>query len=76
MSESKYSLPFQTINTAVKTTGLSENYLRMRVRNNDVPFIKSGNRVLLNVPALLKQLERETGVMPRGCIEYDAGGNQ
>ena len=70
MSESKNLVPYQTINTAVKTTGLSANYLRTRVHKNTIPFIKSGNRVLINVPALLKQLEQETGCMPKGCVDY------
>lgn len=47
--------PFQTINEAVKTTGLSAYYLRNGCRDGSVPHIKSGSKYLINVPALLRK---------------------
>jgi hypothetical protein len=48
--------PFQTINEAVKTTGLSAYYLRNGCKDGTVPHVMSGNKYLVNVPLLLKKL--------------------
>lgn len=50
------SVPFQSITDASQTTGLSAFYLRNGIKNGTVPFIKTGNKYLVNVPLLLKQL--------------------
>lgn len=52
-------IPFQKINDAVKTTGLSAYYLRNGCKDGTVPHIKSGKKYLINVPALLKMLNAE-----------------
>lgn len=52
-------IPFQKINDAVKTTGLSAYYLRNGCKDGTVPHIKSGKKYLINVPALLKMLNSE-----------------
>lgn len=51
--------PFQKISEACKTTGLSMYYLRNGVRSGEIPHIKSGKDIYINVPALLKQLGAE-----------------
>lgn len=48
--------PFLSISDAVKATGLSQYYLRRGCRDGSVPHVMSGNKYLINLPALLKQL--------------------
>ncbi len=48
--------PFQTIAEACHTTGLAQSFLRNGCRSGVVPHIKSGNKYLINVPLLLRQL--------------------
>ena len=48
--------PFQTIEQACKTTGLSMYYLRRGCWAGTVPHIKSGRVYYINVPALLRSL--------------------
>lgn len=50
------SPPFQKIQEACKTTGLSMYFLRRGCRDGSVPCVKSGTVYLVNVPKLLKQL--------------------
>ena len=47
--------PFQKIEDAVKTTGLSAYYLRRGCRDGSVPCVRSGRTVYVNVQALLQQ---------------------
>ncbi len=48
---------FKTIREVAKTGLISEHYLRIMVKKGECPCIKSGNRVLVNVPALKDKLE-------------------
>jgi hypothetical protein len=48
---------YQSIKDTVKTSGLSEFYLRKLLKANKLPHIRSGNKVFVNVPALIAQLE-------------------
>ena len=52
--------PFQSINDAVRTTGLSSFYIRTGCKNNTVPHIRAGNTYLINVPLLLDQLNKQS----------------
>ena len=52
--------PFQSIRQTKKTTGLSEYYLRKLVKEGKAPGVYSGNKFLVNVPALLEQLVQQT----------------
>lgn len=52
--------PFQKIQEAAKTTGLSTYFLRRGVKNGTVPHIKSGTVYLINVPVLLRKLGAES----------------
>lgn len=49
-------IPFQSIQDACKTTGLSQFYLRRGCKDGSIPHVKSGAKYLVNVPLLLKQL--------------------
>jgi len=51
---------YQPIKDTVKITGLSEFYLRKQLKAGVLPHIKSGTKVLINVPKLLAQLEKES----------------
>lgn len=54
------SVPFQKISDACRTTGLSQHFLRLGCRNGSIPHIRSGNVYLINVPALLEQLDKQS----------------
>ena len=49
--------PFQKIQEACVTTGLSKYFLRNGCKDGSIPHIKSGGVYYINVPALLKKLE-------------------
>jgi len=48
-----------TINEAASTGVLKKNTIRNLVRQREIPYIKTGNRVLLNYDALLAYLARQ-----------------
>ncbi len=50
--------PFQTIREAVRSTGLSERYMREMHREGNLPHVMSGNRVLVNVPKLMELMNQ------------------
>lgn len=53
VSESK---PFQTVKETVRTTGLSEHFLRTGIKEGKVPVVQSGKKFFVNVPKLLERL--------------------
>ena len=53
-------LPFLSIRKCVPITGLSERYLRGLLRTGELPHIKTGNRVLVNVRKLLDMMDAKT----------------
>lgn len=55
-------IPFQKINDAVKSTGLSAYFLRNGCKDGTVPFVKSGGTYYVNVAALLKKLGAEGSI--------------
>lgn len=54
------SLRFQTIESAARSTGLSQYFLRRSVRDGSCPHIKSGSTYLINVPLLIEQLNEKS----------------
>lgn len=52
--------PFQGIKEACNSTGLSQFYFRQGIKAGTIPFIKSGKKILINVPAVLEQLDKES----------------
>lgn len=50
------NVPFQKIKQAVRSTGLSEYFLRRGCRDGSIPCVKSGGTFYVNVPALLEKL--------------------
>lgn len=55
------TVPFQKITEACKTTGLSQYYLRQGCKDGTIPHVKSGGVYYINIPALLKTLDKDTG---------------
>ena len=55
---------FQPIKQAVKTTGLSEWFLRQALKNDTLPHIRTGSKVLVNVPRLLAELDEQSSHSP------------
>lgn len=49
-------IPFQKIQEACKTTGLSQYYLRKGCKDGSIPHIKSGPVYYIDVPALMRKL--------------------
>lgn len=54
------TVPFQKIAEACKTTGLSWYYLRQGCKDGTIPRVKSGGVYYINIPALLKTLDKDT----------------
>lgn len=52
--------PFMTIRAAARFTGLSENFLRTRQKNGQLPGISCGVSFKVNIPVLLAQLDNES----------------
>ena len=48
---------FKTIRQTAATGLISEHYLRLMVKRGECPGIQSGNRYLVNVPALAEILD-------------------
>lgn len=48
--------PFQKIEDAVRSTGLSAYYLRRGCRDGSVPCVRSGRTYFINMLGLLEQL--------------------
>lgn len=48
---------YYSIRETARETGLSQKYVRAGVNNGSIPAIKSGNKNLINLPMLLKQLD-------------------
>jgi len=55
--------PFQSIKGAVKVTGLSEHFIRQGITNGTIAHIRSGNKIMVNIPALLFFLDEESRKM-------------
>ena len=54
--------PFLNIEKACEITGLSQYYLRNGCKSGEVPCLKSGRVYMVNIPALLRKLDAESGV--------------
>ena len=51
---------FVSIKSFCKISGLSQYYVRQRVREGSLPFIRSGSVYLVNVEAALEVLDAES----------------
>jgi len=51
--------PYQKIQDACRTTGLSQFFLRKGCRDGTIPCIRSGRTYYIDIPALLEKLGAE-----------------
>lgn len=51
---------FLSINEAATATGLARSFLRNGCRSGTVPHIMAGCKYLVNVPALMEQLDAQS----------------
>lgn len=57
---------FKTIRQTAATGIISEHYLRLMVKCGECPGIQSGNRYLVNVPALEEMLDKQSRANAKG----------
>ena len=72
-TQSRSDVPFQKIEDAVRTTGLSAYYLRRGCREGSIPCIRSGRTIYVNVPALLRQHGAEAALADMAGQEHMEG---
>lgn len=51
---------FFSISDACRLTGISMHYLRIGCKSGTIPHIMTGTKYLINVPALLETLDRQS----------------
>ena len=64
---------FKTIRQTAATGLISEHFLRLMVARGECPGIQSGNRFLVNVPALAEKLDKISRANTEGAA--GDGGN-
>ena len=57
---------YLSIKDTARFTGLSEYYLRTRLREGKIHHITSGTKVLINLPLMLAELEKQS-TQPAQC---------
>lgn len=51
--------PFQKIQEAAKTTGLSQYFIRNGCKDGTIPYVRSGTAYLVDVDGLVLQLQQQ-----------------
>ena len=59
---------YQSIRDTVQITGLSEYYLRTRIRDGKIKHIRSGSKILINLPVLLAELEQQSAEQANNIV--------
>ena len=49
---------YQSIKDTIKIVGVSNCFLRKQLKNGNLPHIRSGNKIYVNVPSLISKLEK------------------
>ena len=52
--------PFQGIRETANTTGFSQFSIRQGVKAGTIPHIRSGKKILVNVPAFLNLMDEQS----------------
>lgn len=60
--------PFQKIEDAVRTTGLSSFFLQKGCRDGSIPCVRSGRTIYVNVPQLLRQFGATSTIAENGEV--------
>ena len=70
MKVKKYAddLPFLSVNGAAIASGLSEKYLRTRIKRGEIPYINVGREYRINMSALYDQLKAESTKNLKGVV--------
>lgn len=55
--------PFQRVTATCRITGLSQSYLRAGCKRGDIPHIRSGATIYINVPKLLEKLNHDSAAV-------------
>lgn len=69
--------PYQPISEASKTTGISQYFIRCGVKAGTIPYVKTGKKVLINVPAFLQMMDeqsRHSADNPGGAADSASSG--
>ena len=53
---------YQTIKQTAESTGLSQYFLRQLLKTGKLPHMKTGVKIMVNVPLLLSKLEEQSQV--------------
>ncbi len=51
---------YTTIKETAEITGLSQWYIRERIKAGEIYYLQSGNKYMINLPRLLAQLDSES----------------
>ena len=60
MNEPNIKTPFMGIRDACAATGMSQFFIRQGCRDGTIPHVRSGEKYLVNVRALLQKLDEES----------------
>ncbi len=52
--------PFQGIKETANATGFSQFFIRNGVKAGKIPHIRCGEKILVNVPAFLQQMDEQS----------------
>lgn len=64
--------PWQTVLGATRITGLSQGYIRERAKAGTIPVMMVGREYRVNVPLLLRQLEKEAVIKTKASTNMIA----
>ena len=51
---------YTTVKETAEITGLSQWYIRERIKAGEIYYLQSGNKYMINLPRLLTQLDVES----------------
>lgn len=63
--------PFQKIEDAVRTTGLSSFFLRKGCRDGSIPYVRSGRTIYVNVLAFCSSMVQKRRTRSLGGVNAD-----
>ena len=52
---------FLTIQEAAERTGLAVYYIRQGIKKGKIPYIRCGNKAMVNIKKFLEMLDEESG---------------
>jgi excisionase family DNA binding protein len=52
--------PFQTVKETATTTGFSQFFIRNGIKDGTIPYVRAGEKYLVNVPAFLALMDEQS----------------